>query len=437
MVVVGQMEITAEDARVNLRHSLLGIAQALDAVNVEVPNHGLHVAYIAYRCATYMMWDEEQSQLAFSIGLLHDCGGVQSSHLVPLFSQCMTETFSRHCEKGYILLNECPPLSCFATPVLYHHTPWKYLKTLALADKDKQLAALIYLSNHLDHLYRQSPKDQFGNLSMERRNFIRTDLMRHVNTVFEPNMVQHMTELVDKDDFWFSMQPDYIEDMYFRMNPVSFLSGRIGLEGTIAIAEFFAKIVDAKSSFTFQHSLKVGQLSGFIAKQLGYSVKGQKMLYLAGLVHDIGKLKTPDSVLHKAGKLTTQEYTCIKRHATDTRFILQGIFRSHRLLEWASNHHERLDGSGYPMGKVAKELDKPSRIIAVSDVFQALTQFRPYRPGVPLNEALDVVRSLVEDNKLDREVFSCLDQHAEYCYQLSVGENYELIDFDDEIIVNQ
>ena len=423
------MDMSGDDARVNLRQALLGIAQALDAIEHEVPYHGYNVAYIAYRCAVFMGWDEEQAQLAFSIGLMHDCGGTQSTNLLPLFPHCLTGSFSRHCEKGYMLLKECQPLSCFATPILYHHTPWQELRNLPLSDTDKQLASLIFLANRLDHLYRHHKKDKFGNLSAVEKNAICDELIHHADTVFEPNMVQHMTELVDKDDFWFAMKPRYIEEMYFRMQPVPFFSGRVDLDGTIEIAEFFAKIVDAKSSFTFQHSLKVAQLAQFISKQLGYSPKVQKMLYLTGLVHDIGKLYTPDPVLHKAGKLTSEEYTCIKSHATDTRFILQAIFRSQRILEWASNHHERLDGSGYPLGKMADQLDRPSRIIAVSDVFQALTQSRPYRAGMPLEEALGIVRSLVDNNQLDREIFECLERHSHECYQLSIGEQDEIIDY--------
>lgn len=411
--------------KVNLRQALLGIAQAIDAVELEAPYHGYNVAYIAYRCAVFMGWDEEQAQLAFSIGLLHDCGGSQSHNLLPLFSQCQTRSFARHCEKGYSLLIECKPLSCFANPVLHHHTPWSELAELDISNTDKQLAAITFLANRFDHLCKKSKTDSFGNLLPEEKRKICTKLQNQSGSVFEPNMVKYLIRLTEKDDFWFAMEPKHIEDMYFSMQPVPFFSARIGLDDTISIAEFFAKIVDAKSSFTFQHSLKVAQLARFIAKDLGYSPKVQKMLYLAGLVHDIGKIHTPDSILHKPGKLNFEEYNCIKRHATDTRYILKNIFRSTRVLEWASNHHERLDGSGYPLGKTAEQLDKPSRIIAVSDVFQALTQYRPYRSGVSLDQALETVRALVANNELDKEAFECIERNADYCYILSVGDQPE------------
>ncbi|MBL4296962.1 HD domain-containing protein [Vibrio fluvialis] len=417
------MELHAEDVSVELRRVLLGIAQALDAVGFDELHHSHRVGYMAYRCARLMGWDEEQAQLAFSTGLVHDCGSTQSSASMPLVFPLQSGSFARHCEKGYKLLLECAPLSCFATPVLYHHTPWSELQHLPIAEADKELATLINLVNRVDHLYRHQPKDKFGNLSAEAKLSIAHQLQQHSGTVFEANMVQHMTELVDNDDFWFSMHPRYIEAKMMHLDSVPFFSSNIGLDETIAIAELFAKVVDAKSTFTFQHSLKVAQLSKYLAKQLAYSPKMQKMLYLAGLVHDIGKLCTPDVVLHKPGKLTAEEYTCIKRHATDTRFILQGIITSPLINEWASNHHERLDGSGYPLGKIAQELDRPSRIVALSDVFQALTQSRPYREGITLQQALQIVGEMVDANQLDREIFDCLTQHADYCYQLSVDDD--------------
>ncbi len=239
------MEVSEADARVNLRHALLGIAQAIDAVELEATYHGYNVAYIAYRCAEFMGWDEEQAQLAFSIGLLHDCGGSQSSNLLPLFSHCLTGSFAQHCEKGYSLLQECQPLSCFATPVLYHHTPWQELKDLELSDTDKQLSAIIFLSNRVEHLSRQGKKDSFGHLLPSSKQNIVKELNSQSGTVFEPDMVKCLTTLMDKDDFWFSMKPSYIEETYFRMHQVPFFSSRIGWDGSRAIAEFIAKIVDA------------------------------------------------------------------------------------------------------------------------------------------------------------------------------------------------
>ncbi|MGY3572466.1 HD domain-containing phosphohydrolase [Vibrio paucivorans] len=412
-----------DEVSVDLRCVLLGISKALDAVGVDELHHGHRVGYIAYCCAKKMGWSEEQAQLGFALGLVHDCGVSQAGELSMLLTEMHSECFHAHCERGFQLLSECEPLAALSLPTLYHHTPWATLElNSTISDSDKLLAALIFISDRVDYLYSVSQPDQYGNLCRAGKQSIIDQLTSNAGELFETNMVQHMCELVDNDDFWFSMNCEYIEALSRQLEPVPFYGTNLGLDETIELAEFIAKIVDAKSTFTFQHSSKVAILTRYIGKQLGYSNRTQKKLYLAGLVHDFGKLKTPDHVLHKPGDLTEQEYNCIKRHATDTRFALQSMLKSQDVIEWASNHHERLDGSGYPKGKTAKELDQPSRIVAVADVFQALTQSRPYREGIPLDIALNILAQQVIDNELDAVVFQCVKDNAHTCYELSVGK---------------
>ncbi|MCC2521606.1 HD-GYP domain-containing protein [Vibrio coralliilyticus] len=416
------MDEPLDNVSVDLRQVLFEIASALDAVGIDDINHGHRVAYIAYQCAKRMGWEEEQAQIAFSLGLIHDCGVSQSNERSYLFKSMAPENTKKHCIKGYGLLSACPPLAGLALPVLYHHTWWEQLSCETRASEiDKLLAGLLFISDRVDYLYSRFYPDQYGNITENNKKSIIGELTANAGILFEPNMVQHMCELIDNDDFWFSMESRYIETMASRFPSVPFFSSRLGLEDTIAVAEFFAQIVDAKSTFTFQHSRHVAELTSFLGKQLGYSTKAQRMLYLAGLVHDIGKLKTPVAVLHKPAELTDEEYACIKRHATDTRHALTNMFRSSQVIDWASNHHERLDGSGYPLGKTAKDLDQPSRIVAIADVFQALTQSRPYRQGVSLEETMQILQELVDESKLDSVVFECLMENDLECYQISTG----------------
>lgn len=416
------MNLYCQNVTVDLRKALFGIAKALDNVGFESKHHGQRVGYIAYRCALSVGWEEEQAQLAFSLGLIHDCGVSQIDEQLSLIAGFIPDSTHHHCKKGYQILKECPVLSIFAKPVLYHHTPWNELKDLPVSQLEKELAAVVMLADRVDYLCGVASADRFGNLTPAGKAYIIERLTEQADLLFETNLVQHMCELVDTDDFWFSMDVSYIQIMSDRFKPVPFFSQQMSLDETVAFAEFIANVVDAKSSFTFKHSLKVGQLSEYLGKQLGYSYTTQRKLYLAGLVHDIGKLQTPREILHKPGALTPEEYCCIKRHATDSRFALHELFSSPQICEWASNHHERLDGSGYPMGKTAEQLDKPSRIVAVVDVFQALTQSRPYRPGMSLEQTLAILDDHVQNHKLDAEVFNCLKKHAQYCFELSTDK---------------
>lgn len=417
------MVFPKEDISVDLRRVLFEIAYALDAVGIDEIYHGHRVAYIAYRCAQKLNWSDEKAQFAYALGLIHDCGVSELKERQDLLSQLVPNNTSVHCIKGYELLKACRPLAAMATPILYHHTWWRDLAELnSVSRSDKQFASLIFLADRLDSFRANSDLDSYGNLTPQCKRDIAADLQANQGIMFETTQVSAMLELIECDDFWFSMEPRYIEALSDGFSHLPFFSVRIGLDESIEVAELFGKIVDAKSSFTYQHSLHVAQLAEFLGVQLGYSTHTTRMLYLAGLIHDIGKLNTPSRILHKPGKLTDEEYTCIKRHATDSRYVLQSMFANSKIIHWAANHHERLDGSGYPLGLLAKDLDEPSRLIAVMDVFQALTQSRPYRAGLSLEKAIAIIAELVEQDKLDAEVFACLVANAEECYRISTGQ---------------
>lgn len=420
------MKLPEDDVNVDLRRVLFEIAYALDAVGVDDIYHGHRVAYIAYRCAQQLGWSEERAQTVFSLGLIHDCGVSETAESTELLGNFVPRSTESHCVKGYELLNACRYLSDFALPILYHHTWWQELSQLDLvSEENKQYAALVFLSDRLDYLRSQASLDLFGNVTETGKQSILAELTANAGSMFEPNQVERMSELIVCDDFWFSMEARYIESLSNSFSHMPFFTSEIGLEGSIEVAELFAQIVDAKSSFTYQHSLHVAQLTEFIARKQGYSDKTSRTLYLAGLIHDIGKLKTPSFILHKPGALTDEEYACIKRHATDSRHALQSMFTNSKVIEWASNHHERLDGSGYPLGLTAEDLDEPSRLVAVADVFQALTQSRPYRAGLPLDSAIRIIEDLVDNGKLDKQVFCCLVANADECYRISIGHHLE------------
>ncbi|CAK4075071.1 HD-GYP domain-containing protein [Vibrio sp. 16] len=416
------MEVSLDHVSVDLRQVLFEMACALDAVGVDDIHHGHRVAYIAYRCAQRMGWSEEKAQIAFSLGLIHDCGVTEATERSALLESLVPKDTISHCVKGYELLRACKPLESLAVPILYHHTWWSELaQTEGISEEDKQFAALLFISDRVDYLHANYCPDSYGNVTQSSREVITQELLANAWTMFDANHVQHMVELIDSDDFWFSMDSRYIENLAYRFDAVPFFSTHLTLEETISVAELFAQIVDAKSSFTFEHSRNVAKLTEFLGLQLGYSHRVQRMLYLAGLVHDIGKLKTPVAILHKPQALTEEEYVCIRRHATDTRHALIKMFHCQEVIDWASNHHERLDGSGYPMGKTAEQLDQPSRIVAIADVFQALTQSRPYRKGLMLSKAMCILNELVEKGQLDEKVYGCLRHHARRCYNISTG----------------
>jgi putative nucleotidyltransferase with HDIG domain len=157
------------------------------------------------------------------------------------------------------------------------------------------------------------------------------------------------------------------------------------------IAEAFARVIDAKSPFTARHSEQVAEIAVGIGGMLGFAAAELVRLRRAGLLHDIGKLAISNRILDKPGKLTDEEFAIIRTHPAYSLQILQRAACFAPIAELAANHHEKLDGSGYPRGLDAASLDLPMRVLAVADIYEALTAARPYRGPMGPQEALAIV----------------------------------------------
>jgi putative nucleotidyltransferase with HDIG domain len=184
----------------------------------------------------------------------------------------------------------------------------------------------------------------------------------------------------------------------------------------------FSVIVDAKSPYTRQHSDAVARLARYLGETMGLPQRSCELLELAGLLHDLGKLRIPDAFLDKPGKLTSQEYAIVRRHSFDTFNVLKNITGLEEVARWAAQHHERVDGSGYPYHLAKPDLSLEARIIAVADVFQALEQDRPYRSPLPGDEILAILKEEAETQKLDRGVVACVEAHFQECWEIAFTE---------------
>jgi HD-GYP domain-containing protein (c-di-GMP phosphodiesterase class II) len=178
------------------------------------------------------------------------------------------------------------------------------------------------------------------------------------------------------------------------------------------IAEAFAQVVDAKSPWTDRHGERVCAVATHIAARLGLEQRVLRDLSHAARLHDIGKLAISNRILDKPGPLTDAEYAEVKQHPVMTERILQRVPGFAEIAPLASAHHERLDGRGYPRGLSATELTMPMRVLAVADVYEALTSDRPYRLGWSPQRALEIMRDDVP-RRLDRDAFAGLESFVE------------------------
>ncbi|EGQ7964787.1 TPA: HD domain-containing protein [Vibrio vulnificus] len=406
---------------VDLKHALIWVARALDYVGVDDLNHNHRVAYIAYQCSQVLGWEKKKQEFCFLSGLIHDCGVSQTTEHSHLISDMQPSESEHHCHVGFQALEQCELLAQFANIILYHHTDWLHLQHAPISPYEKDVAALIYLADRLDFLRAKYLKNTHQDLITLYKKAITEELTLHKGSLFCPTFVDALITLIHKDGFWFAMDATHIETIPFSFNQLKWLHQDLSLSSLTQLGRFIAGIVDAKSPFTYHHSLKVAELSEYLANRMGLAKSTSKLIYVAGLVHDIGKLRTPDEILHKEGPLTENEYIHIRRHTVDTAVALNMIFPHSNIAQWAANHHERLDGSGYPYNKSAEQLDLPSRIIAIADVFQALSQNRPYRSKLSPQEITDIMWPMVEQNQLDGDVYAKLEQNLNHCYAMSTA----------------
>ncbi len=166
------------------------------------------------------------------------------------------------------------------------------------------------------------------------------------------------------------------------------------------VAEAFARVIDAKSPYTATHSSNVAEIALAMGRAMGMEEWELRTLRRAALLHDIGKLGVPNTILDKPGPLTAVEMEVMRQHTTTTFVILKKVARFRQFAATAAAHHERLDGNGYHLGLRGDELGRGARILAVADVTEAVSADRPYRAGMPVDEVFAIVRRLVAQGEL-------------------------------------
>lgn len=198
-------------------------------------------------------------------------------------------------------------------------------------------------------------------------------------------------------------------DLYLRLRALLRLKElHEGMEEIDHVLQTLVTIVEAKDAYTKGHSLRVAELGRALGRQLNLPEEDIEILYRAGLLHDIGKIIVDTGCLNKPGPLTPQERQVICQHPEVGACILSQMDRTKPLVPLVGNHHERLDGSGYPAGKKAADIPFFARILSVADVYDALTSDRPYRPALPRERALAIIGEEVDKGWWDPEAYRLL-----------------------------
>jgi HD-GYP domain-containing protein (c-di-GMP phosphodiesterase class II) len=163
---------------------------------------------------------------------------------------------------------------------------------------------------------------------------------------------------------------------------------QLSMESTILA---MAKIVEMKDPYTSGHQRRVAQLAGAIGRELGLSNEQVEGIHMSTVIHDIGKIYVPAEILSKPGKLTEIEFSMIKTHPKVSYDILKMVEFPWPIAKIVLQHHERLDGSGYPLGLSGEDIMIEAKILSIADVVEAIAFHRPYRSAVGIDKALEEI----------------------------------------------
>ena len=228
----------------------------------------------------------------------------------------------------------------------------------------------------------------------------RRAVRERTGTWFDPAVAAAFERAQRSETFWSALVDEELERRVAALEPAEHRL-TTNDEQLDRVAEAFARVIDAKSPWTYKHSERVRQFALGAAAQLTGSAPispaGLRRLSRAALLHDIGKLGVPNTVLDKRGRLTNEEFAVIRKHPAYSEQILSKVEPFRELAPLAGGHHERMDGRGYYRAVPASSLEFEVRLLAVADQFEALTSARPYRAGLSAEVALEILYKDVGD----------------------------------------
>jgi HD-GYP domain-containing protein (c-di-GMP phosphodiesterase class II) len=220
------------------------------------------------------------------------------------------------------------------------------------------------------------------------------EIKRRSGSWLDPSLVQAFEQVAANDSLWAGLTSPFLDAQLVALAPPE-EAVEVDDDYLDAIAAAFGEVIDAKSPYTAGHSSRVALFAASIGRELGVPASRGRWLHRAALLHDIGKLGVSNTILDKPGKLDEGEWQVMRMHAAHTQEILGRVGVLADLAPVAAAHHERLDGCGYPLGLVDAQITRETRIITISDFYDALTADRPYRAAMPVTEALAIIQSEV------------------------------------------
>jgi len=406
------------DRKSTLLDLFLGLSDIIAKINPSLPNHHLNVAYIAAKICSLLGCPSYVTRTVILASLIHDIGFVAMKSKDMDIYECDDKLTLGHCEIGYRMLSRPgnpKVIKKCAEVIRYHHfdltsstTGFVPYESFILRGADR----LDVLTSEVD-------------LPWERKDEIKEVL----NKFFIPKEIRDAIELlISQMGFWFDLRLSNRAKVDFLRSVVSWPEFSLDERALYDIGRVLITIIDFRSPITFAHSTRVSHLARYLGEEFKLGFVRNMVLEIGGLLHDVGKLAVPLDILEKPGKLTSREYSIIQTHAYYTYIFLKDLGMYRDITNAASFHHERIDGSGYPFGLRGEDLTLEERIMAVSDVFSAMREYRPYKKSLSKKESISVLVEMANANKLCKEVVSVVKKRQKEIFDMFEAIKEELME---------
>ncbi len=375
--------------------------------------HAMRVCYIAMSLSRSLGLPDSQLTVLYHASLLHDLGvplvsselteliGVNENALFAasprkapeeLVADCrapVPETiigaFHRHASLGGAKAIALGLPTEVGETIVSSHENWDgsgYPEGLA-ANDIPQLSRVLAVADWAESVIAEEQ-----NSLIARRNLV-AELEDVSEIVLDPRLVEEVKSISRSDDFWLGLFAKDLRRSLLVAKPHE--NGKSSWKAVVSLARGFAEVIDSKSPFTLGKSARVAEIAAQLAEAVGLPADHVQLIHLAALLHDIGQLSVPARIMGKPDILSLTEMQLMQRHPGYSRLILEALPGLEEAALWVGAHHERPDGKGYPEMLATDLIPLESRIIAVANVYVALTSDRPYRRALSEKDAFKVL----------------------------------------------
>lgn len=371
---------------------LVIVNRALNLIDPRLMDHGLHVALVLRNMLMAEGRVEEQDIKNLEImALLHDIGAYKTNEVDQILLFEPNQAWE-HSIFGYLFLKSYFPYRDGARIVLYHHS--KYQDNLIEDAEILHYAQLLHVADRVC-VWHDTVKCTKAELKKH--------LEQKIGSEFSPEAVEIFWKADRMFDLWNKL--DLESDIVDYLDKIVVTHQEVEMYIRILI-----DAIDFRSRTTVLHTRGVMEIAKRMAQLAGFSAELQDKVYFGALLHDIGKIGTPISILEKPGKLTQNEWVVMRSHITLGEQILHGCV-DEEIEQIAMRHHEKLNGKGYPHGLSGEEITTPQRLMAVADVTSALCMSRSYKDAFDKERCLSILNDMVQRGELDADMVALLEKN--------------------------